>query len=118
MKKTAVLILMSCLMMLLSGFNLFERHKQVKLEPQEQEAAKRIGLSLARAAELKAKKLYEFTPRDVNDYLPLVQELYPDLPERIIHLARKAIGQPYKIYLLGEFPFELYDSDPLFCLDK
>lgn len=118
MKKSFVVILMSCLMLLLAGLKLFQPHKQVELSSQEREAAKKIGLSLERAAELKAKKLYEFTPRDVNDYLPLAQELYPDLTERIIHLARKAIGQPYKIYLLGEFPFELYDSDPLFCLEK
>jgi hypothetical protein len=33
-------------------------------------------------------------------------------------LARKNIGQPYEIYLLGEMPFEPYDPQPLYCLGK
>ena len=33
-------------------------------------------------------------------------------------LGRKNIGQPYEIYLLGEFPFETYDPQPLYCLTK
>jgi hypothetical protein len=37
---------------------------------------------------------------------------------RLKILARKNIGQPYEIYCLGEFPFELYDADPLYRLDR
>jgi hypothetical protein len=33
-------------------------------------------------------------------------------------LARKNVGQPYEIYLLGEMPFEPYDPQPLYCLAK
>ena len=34
------------------------------------------------------------------------------------HLARKTLNQPYQIYLLGEFPFELYDTEPMYSLKK
>ncbi|MDI6783924.1 MAG: DUF1460 domain-containing protein, partial [bacterium] len=40
------------------------------------------------------------------------------LRNRIIHLGRKNLGQPYKIFLLGEFPFELFDDDPMYCLKQ
>ena len=33
-------------------------------------------------------------------------------------LARKNLGQPYDIYLLGEMPFETYDPQPIYCLSK
>ena len=36
--------------------------------------------------------------------------------ERVVHLGRKNIGQPYKLFLLGEFPYELHDADPMYCL--
>ncbi|PTX91300.1 DUF1460 domain-containing protein [Opitutus sp. ER46] len=42
----------------------------------------------------------------------------PDLRQRIVHLARKNIGQPYELYLLGEMPFEAYDPQPIYCLTK
>jgi len=42
----------------------------------------------------------------------------PELPARIKHLARKNIGQPYELYLLGEMPFEHYDPQPIYCLDR
>ena len=42
----------------------------------------------------------------------------PDLRKRILHLARKNIGQPYELYLLGEMPFEPYDPQPIYCLGK
>ncbi|MBI2755022.1 MAG: DUF1460 domain-containing protein [Betaproteobacteria bacterium] len=35
-----------------------------------------------------------------------------------MHLARKNLGQPYELYLLGEMPFETYDPQPLYCLGK
>ncbi len=63
---------------------------------------------------LKAEPLYTFKPEDVDFYLRFLHAYEPEQHSRIVHLARKAIGQPYNIYLLGEFPFELYDADPLF----
>jgi hypothetical protein len=67
---------------------------------------------------LSAKPLFEFSESDVNVYLKHLAANEPDLRKRIIHLARKNIGQPYEIYLLGEMPFEPYDPQPLYCLDK
>jgi len=51
-------------------------------------------------------------------YLAHLQATEPDLRKRIVHLARKNIGQPYDIYLLGEMPFETYDPQPIYCLTK
>ncbi|MHC4235522.1 MAG: N-acetylmuramoyl-L-alanine amidase-like domain-containing protein, partial [Planctomycetota bacterium] len=51
-------------------------------------------------------------------YLTALQKAQPNLTERIVALGRQNIGQPYDIYLLGEFPFELHDPDPIYCLSK
>lgn len=67
---------------------------------------------------LQAAPLYSFTERDVDAYLKFLSADEPDPMKRLIHLARKEIGQPYEIYLLGEAPYELYDPDPMYCLDK
>ncbi len=116
-KKVSLIMLLTSLVFLV-GFRLFKKAPEVVPDDEQIRAAKQIDMSDERLKELTAKKLFEFSPQDLNDYLLLAQETYPDLPERIAHFARKAIGQPYKIYLLGEFPFELYDTDPLFCLEK
>ena len=47
-----------------------------------------------------------------------MQQAEPDLRKRIVRLARKNLGQPYDIYLLGEMPFETYDPQPIYCLTK
>jgi hypothetical protein len=101
-----------------SGCSLFSRKTEVFLSANEISAAEKTGMSWDRAKELKAKKLFEFTPKELNDYLPYAWELCPDFTSRVVHYARKAIGQPYHMYLLGEFPFEIYDEDPLFNLQK
>jgi hypothetical protein len=67
---------------------------------------------------LLAKPLYQFTEAEVGRYLAYLQAAEPDLRRRIVHLARKNIGQPYELYLLGEMPFETYDPQPLYCLGK
>ncbi len=68
--------------------------------------------------ELKASPLYTFTEEEVDRYLHALPAAEPVLTDRILHLGRKNIGQPYDIYLLGEFPFELIDPDPIYCLDR
>ncbi len=68
--------------------------------------------------QLQAKPLYEFTEAEVDAYLQYLSATEPDLRKRIVHLARKNLGQPYEIYLLGEMPFEHYDPQPLYCLTK
>lgn len=64
------------------------------------------------------KPLYEFTPEDVDEYLRFLHDYEPNLRKRVDHLAKKFLGQKYEIYLLGEFPFEIYDPQPLYSLDK
>jgi hypothetical protein len=68
--------------------------------------------------QLLAKPLYEFTEAEVDQYLRFLQGAEPDLRRRIVHLARKNLGQPYDLYLLGEMPFEFYDPQPIYCLRK
>lgn len=69
-------------------------------------------------AALAAKPLYQFTEPEVGTYLAQLHATEPDLRKRIVHLARKNLGQPYELYLLGEMPFETYDPQPLYCLGK
>jgi len=69
-------------------------------------------------APLLAKPLYQFTEAETGRYLAYLRSTEPDLRKRIVHLARKNIGQPYELYLLGEMPFESYDPQPLYCLTK
>jgi len=64
------------------------------------------------------KPLYQYTEAEVGPYLGRLQSDVPGLRQRIIQLARKNLGQPYELYLLGEMPFETYDPQPLYSLAK
>jgi hypothetical protein len=68
--------------------------------------------------ELKSIPTYQFNETDLDAYLKYLHASEPDPMKRLVHLARKNLGQPYDIYLLGEYPYELYDPDPMYCLDK
>ena len=81
-------------------------------------AADTLGIERSLLQELLAKPLYEFSEKDIDTYLPYLQYTIPTIQERMKHLARKGIGQPYDIYLLGEYPAEIYDPQPLYSLDK
>ncbi|MDZ7334794.1 MAG: DUF1460 domain-containing protein [candidate division KSB1 bacterium] len=92
-----------------------------KSVPLSQEELETIGLLNIQADELKKLKsqpLYKFTPAQIDAYLGYLQSTEPNLRLRVQHLAQKCLGQPYQIYLLGEFPFEIYDPDPLYSIDK
>ena len=67
---------------------------------------------------LQKAPLYSFSETEVDRYLKYLHETEPDPIKRVMHLARKNIGQPYEIYLLGEAPYEMYDPDPMYCLEK
>ena len=82
------------------------------------ESIRRVGLDPDKILPLLDKPLYKFTEAEVDSYLKYLQASEPDLRRRIVHLARKNIGQPYELYLLGEMPFEPYDPQPLYCLGK
>jgi hypothetical protein len=81
-------------------------------------ACKRLGLDANEIAKLIEKPLYKCTEAEVDQYLKFLSATEPDLRKRIVHLARKNIGQPYELYLLGEMPFEPYDPQPIYCLGK
>jgi hypothetical protein len=89
-----------------------------ELDSSQQAVCSDLGLEASQIAQLIAKPLYEFKEAEVDAYLRYLSAYEPDLRQRIAHLARKNLGQPYEIYLLGEMPFELYDPQPLYCLDK
>lgn len=90
----------------------------VDLNREQRKVCNDLGLDRLQISELIAKPLYEFDESEVDVYLRYLSVYEPNLPKRIAHLARKNLGQPYEIYLLGEMPFEQYDPQPLYCLGK
>ncbi|MEO0515613.1 MAG: N-acetylmuramoyl-L-alanine amidase-like domain-containing protein [Planctomycetota bacterium] len=59
------------------------------------------------------------TPRDVDAFVAQLQTDHPkDFRRRVLLAAHRQLGQPYDIYLLGEFPFEIDDPQPLYQLEK
>lgn len=64
------------------------------------------------------KQVYQMTPQEVHRYIGDIHRAEPDLRKRIAAIARRNIGQPYKLHLLGEFPYELHDSLPMFSLEN
>ncbi|MBU0638876.1 MAG: DUF1460 domain-containing protein [Planctomycetes bacterium] len=64
------------------------------------------------------RPLYTLTEADVDQYLAPLREVQPELTARVAALGRQNIGQPYDIYLLGEFPYESHDPDPIYCLQR
>ncbi|MGE3182339.1 MAG: N-acetylmuramoyl-L-alanine amidase-like domain-containing protein, partial [Phycisphaerae bacterium] len=69
-------------------------------------------------SDFQQKRLFEMNEEEVAAVISNLQKTEPDVRKRIITLARRNIGQPYEIYLLGEYPFEMYDPDPLYCLSR
>lgn len=65
---------------------------------------------------LSKRPIYKMTPKEVDLYLGHLQETIPSLRGRVVAIARQNLGQPYNMYLLGEFPFEIHDVQPLFDL--
>jgi N-acetylmuramoyl-L-alanine amidase-like protein len=92
--------------------------KPVILSEKEKAIAEKLSIDKDYLALLLAKPLYQFSEKDVDKYLSYLEVAEPDQAKRVVHLARKNIGQPYQIFLLGEFPYEIYDKDPLYCLEK
>ncbi|MDM4767980.1 N-acetylmuramoyl-L-alanine amidase-like domain-containing protein [Pelomonas sp. SE-A7] len=82
------------------------------------EAARRVALPVEQLTDLLNKPLYQMQPAELGRYLAWQQLEQPDFRHRVAALARKNIGQPYELYLLGEFPYESYDAQPLFNLAK
>jgi hypothetical protein len=66
--------------------------------------------------QLAAKPLYRMTPQEVDRYVAYMHRTEPDLRKRIAAIGRQNIGQPYLLNLLGEYPYQLHDTLPLFSL--
>jgi len=87
-------------------------------DPVLMEKATSLSFDPGRIAELDCKPLYQFSEGDLDLWLAWLQAIEADPLQRVMLLARKNLGQPYEIFLLGEFPFELHDPQPLYCLGK
>ncbi len=81
-------------------------------------AAAKIEMAESELNKLLNKPLFRMKPEETGRYISYLQLVEPKLSARIAHLARKNIGQPYELYLLGEFPYETIDDQPLFNLEK
>lgn len=82
------------------------------------DAAGRVGLDAPTLHRLLNTPLYRLQPAELGRLLAWQQLDQPDLRRRIATLARRNLGQPYELFLLGEFPYETYDTQPLFSLAK
>jgi len=80
--------------------------------------ARRVGIDADALTAMLNKPLYQMKPAELGRFLAYEQLAVPQLRQRIADLARRNIGQPYELFLLGEFPYETFDSQPLFNLDK
>ncbi len=61
-------------------------------------------------------RIYKLTEKQLDAYLARLARKEPDYLKRIAVIAQATIGQPYRLGPLGEFPYELRDPDPLYCL--
>jgi hypothetical protein len=69
-------------------------------------------------AALLDKPIYKMTPFEAGQYILHMQTAQPDLRKRIAAIGRQNIGQPYSLNLLGEFPFEIHDSLPMYSIEQ
>lgn len=61
--------------------------------------------------------LYQMQPVEAGRYIAWEHAHEPDLRKRIAAIARKNINQPYRLNLLGEFPYQVHDALPMFSLE-
>lgn len=62
------------------------------------------------------KPLYQLNEVELDAHLKALARQRQPTVARVNLFATALIGQPYRLYLLGEYPYELYDADPLYCL--
>ncbi len=63
------------------------------------------------------RQLFQMAPTEVDRFIASMHGAEPDLRKRISTIGRRNIGQPYKLNLLGEFPYQLHDALPMFSLE-
>ncbi len=64
------------------------------------------------------RPIYQQSLPEIDQTIRNAHATHPDLPARVVALARQNLGQPYEIYLLGEAPFETIDDQPVFTFPK
>ena len=74
-----------------------------------------LAAALATAAD--AKQIYQMSPQEAGVFISEMRRGEPDLRKRIAAIGRRNIGQPYRLNLLGEFPYELHDTLPMYSLE-
>lgn len=117
-KAMSDLIILLAILMISSCGIMRPKWKSITITKEEQESIDLLNIQQNEIKKLKAKPLYKFSPSELDTYLGFLQTTEPNLRNRIQHLAQKCLNQSYQIFLLGEFPFELYDPDPLYSLNK
>ena len=78
----------------------------------------RGDVARANQAGAQEKQIYQMSPVEAGRYIAAIHQAEPDLRKRIAAIGRRNIGQPYKLNLLGEFPYQLHDSLPMFSLTE
>jgi len=94
------------------------RPRVAQLTEGQSMSAERAGVPAAEVTQLNAMPIYKMNEQQAGKYIAFQQEAEPDLGKRVVAIGRKNIKQPYELYLLGEFPFETYDDQPMYCLGK
>lgn len=74
--------------------------------------------SVAATKPLETKAVYEMTSAEVGRFVAQMRKDVPDLRQRVVAIARRNLGQKYSLHLLGEYPFEIHDGQPLYCLEN
>lgn len=68
--------------------------------------------------QLLQKQIYQMSPAEAGRYISYIHQAEPDLRKRIAAIGRQNIGQRYKLNLLGEFPYQIHDTLPMFSLEE
>ena len=77
-----------------------------------------LGSSAAALARADAPTLplWKMSTQQADRYIARVHDTVPELRKRIAIIGRQNIGQPYSLNLLGEYPYQLHDTLPMFSL--
>lgn len=81
---------------------------KIQIDKKYYDVATKLNINNDSLINLIEKPIYQMKPQEVDAFLKLLSLVEDNLQERIKIIAKKNLGQPYKIYLLGEFPMEVY----------
>ncbi|MEO0515612.1 MAG: N-acetylmuramoyl-L-alanine amidase-like domain-containing protein [Planctomycetota bacterium] len=60
------------------------------------------------------RTVQQMSPREIDAMIAQLRRDTPDLRSRMLQIAQRTLGQPFEIYVLGEYPFQLNDGQPTF----